>query len=778
MKSYNRDISYLLLVAIVLICLNNCSSGDSPGDRGDKSAPTIVMTSPLPQGEISQSITLTWTVSDENPARVQVLLSDNGGATYTTTLFDDRYSDSEMSYVFDSTQFNNGSNYKLKILAKDIPNNQSSVESSIFSINNGITPIEQFSLSLVPTTIPSNLNVRSVLNIQWTGSGLSGATLDIEYSLDNINYPASQQIVKNLLLTNSSGGSYAWNTVGLNFPQVNLRLTARKLNGTTKEVTSAFFIIDNTPPTLPSDTNLTFSYSNSSLKVSCNAAIDNIQLVPNYYLINSDTNNISTLNEIHTNNPTSVKLTTPCDNSIPINLGGDPQNLHRYWNIVVSDNAGNEQIYTASKIRGSLYTSFGQTGELIITDNAANTSPTIADAIIGDAFDNIIVVGRVGANLALWKFDHFGDPVLSFGTSGKIEYPNPYDAADTPIARAIQIDERASYGPNNYRILVCGRWKGPSGSNEMMFRAFNADGSPDSSFNNTGYNSITRGLNSSCNGLFVDADSGNIYSTGEGQINFTSSIDILLAKLTQAGVRDSGFSGGGLISIDGPIASVNTIDRGFGVTLDANADVILTGMTESAAASYMVLAKFNSSGNPVSFASTGKNTIASVLPKSFGKSILIDSGNNIIVSGLAAPNSQNFPNYVAFGVWHYQEDGTPMSAANLVSGFLKVEIEFEIIDPYFPLDDISQSFMAISKDANDNLIFAGNMGNSSFYNSKIWRINAINNTKDSAFLFNQLYTPSVNNISRAVYINPISGITYSAGYVENNPINLQILAIQ
>jgi len=451
-------------------------------------------------------------------------------------------------------------------------------------------------------------------------------------------------------------------------------------------------------------------------------------------------------------------------------------NYNRYWNVIAYDQAESSIVYSSDKVRGYFYNNFAQAGQLIVDDAANNTSTVIADAITTDPSNNIIVAGIKNGIATIWRYNSQGTPDSIFGAAG-IQLNNPNAANDTPVIRSIFLDTAINNDPNNYRILVCGQWIGPSGGSEMMIQALNVNGQLDGGFNG-GTSSFTLGINASCNDLIVDTNS-NVYIAGESQTSTGASMDVVVLKYTKMGILDNTFAGAGSIVMDGLITP-DTIDRGHGITLDASNNIFITGMTETSASTFMFIAKFDSNGSPIIFNATGNSVLISELDKSMGDDIRVDSQNNIIVSGFASSKPITASFYVPIGVWRYNADGSPDSTNDRVSGFMSLlhSNSKDSFQSHFPSDDVNISYLSMSMDSQDNIVVAGNAiyTISTQVKPALWRLNASGQI-DSNWIFDKYYDNTTNTSSRAVHINSQNDIIYSAGWIENLPVNMYIMAL-
>lgn len=776
---------YIIVLAVYLCACNS----DNLEDKGDNTKPNLVLVSPLPTGTISGAVDIKWQAFDDNPAFIDIDISQNNQAY--NNIYHEIFQPGDGSFSFDSTAYPNGA-YKIRLKATDIPNNTTILESS-FSIDNSVS-VPLFDLNIGLGTEPTSHFTGGIHTIRWEGTGLSGALLDIDYSVDDTNYPPENNIVKDLALSENMG-SYQWDTSSLNLPQVVIRLTARKASDT-RTAKTGYFAIDNTSPTLPTAAGLYFDEiatdpsGGKHILLAWNPALDNslawttTQGQPGlvYKVYSSDIDNITSYSEILANNPTEQLFSPyPYRQSFPevqyFDLGTDTTLYNKYWNVVAFDQSTNAIAYTPVHGIGSFVSNFATNGQLMLSDSAgANLS---AEEIITDNNNNIVVAGHNNGVLTVWKFDATATN-NTFGSTGK-QFPNPHDNADTPITRSIALDYAVTSATSQYRIYLCGQWVGPSANNEMMILAFDENGEPDLGFNGVGYASYPMGVYASCNDIVTDG-LGSVYVAGEGQASATSTVDALLLKYDRNGKLDSTFSGDGQIILDA-LDTVSGTDIAHGVTIDKNNNVLVTGTTDaldSNLRTLMFVARYDISGNAVNFSSTGKEIFLSIFRQGNGDEIAVDPNGNILVLGASYNDYDTATTrYFSVGLWRYDANGNPNSSNPATAeGFLTL-YPGNFSDAY-PNNNLDLEYFSMAMDDAGNIAVATN----SFFtltqvDPYIWYIDA-NGFIPSNWTFNIAYSGFFNDVSavsKAIHINPQTGMIYSAGY-RGSPAQLHIMAIR
>lgn len=127
--------------------------------------------------------------------------------------------------------------------------------------------------------------------------------------------------------------------------------------------------------------------------------------------------------------------------------------------------------------------------------------------------------------------------------------------------------------PGDGKIFAAGVILGQSGgpASSMVVARFNATGTPDSSFDGDGWVEPFKGSSAQASSpydLFALAD-GSTYVVGQGD----ESASLAIARMTDAGARDTGFNGSGLLTDYAP----GTYAWWDGVNVQQNGAVVVTG---------------------------------------------------------------------------------------------------------------------------------------------------------------------------------------------------------
>ena len=292
--------------------------------------------------------------------------------------------------------------------------------------------------------------------------------------------------------------------------------------------------------------------------------------------------------------------------------GGDG---HDSGNAIFVDGSGN--IYIAGQSLGSgsndadmviwKYTSagvldgtFGNGG--IVTNNSA------AGGDYNDCASSIYVDGSGNVFVAGWSARVVGDQemtVWKYTSAGVLS--GTFGGGDGIFTNGSAAGSAGNdYGKSlavdaSGNIYVCGHSVNSSGNYDMVIWKLTSAGVLDASFGGgdgivTHHNAA--GGNSSDQSACIKLDStGNIYVIGQSQ-NSSGNADLVIWKYTAAGVLDSTFGNGGVIVKDG-IAGGNGNDAGMSLALASDGKIVATGWSLDASGdSCMVVLRFNADGTP------------------------------------------------------------------------------------------------------------------------------------------------------------------------------------
>ena len=359
------------------------------------------------------------------------------------------------------------------------------------------------------------------------------------------------------------------------------------------------------------------------------------------------------------------------------------------------DSSGN--IFIAGRTSGSVGESNGGRSDLFIAKYLSSNSKL--DPSFGN--NGVLQLGRTTIGDKSLGHDELYDFYID--SSGKM-----YLLVSTTSEIG---DTKSGFSPSNFDVAVI---------------KLNADGTPDTSFSSDGFfqfgSANTPGSSASierARDFEVDA-SGNIYIVADTTSDFEEtnggSKDVLVLKLTSAGVPDNTFAGNGIFHFGDATLGANADgdDEPFGIAIDGSGNVYVTGYTDgnldetNAGSDDIFVIKLTSAGALDStFAGNGILQLgATTFPSATGRdrttSIIVNSSQEVFVSG---------ETYSSLGESNDgQNDAFVMkldSSGALDTSFATNGI-FQLGNTSVPGDANSyDAFNDLSFDASNNIIVAG-----------------------------------------------------------------------
>src|ERR1700722_202941 len=200
----------------------------------------------------------------------------------------------------------------------------------------------------------------------------------------------------------------------------------------------------------------------------------------------------------------------------------------------------------------------------------------------------------------------------------------PGSTQDAGLAIKVQSDGK----------ILLGGYVSPAGPPILAVLRLNADGSPDTGFGVNGYATVDPfGTGAEVTSIAVQTD-GKIVAAGF-TFNADSSLFLfVIARFTTAGVLDSGFGTGGIVSFDFGKGGGN---EAYQVALQSDSKIIVVGSANNAdfSAIYLAVARLTTAGVLDStFATGGLYSVNSPDGScSGGSSVAIDASGNIVAGG-------------------------------------------------------------------------------------------------------------------------------------------------
>ena len=281
---------------------------------------------------------------------------------------------------------------------------------------------------------------------------------------------------------------------------------------------------------------------------------------------------------------------------------------------------------------GTPDTTFGSVGR-VTTDFTGGSGMERARAVAIQPDGKLVVAGEASpgftANLAaLARYNTDGSLDTTFGGDGKVLEEAPLGRA---FAVAIQPDGK---------IVIAGDFPvdNPNDHGDVMVARFNADGSPDLGFGNTGSRvfDVNAGTNAARN-LVIQPD-GSIVVAGDPIGNNTGD-ETAVARLDASGNLDGSFGSGGKLVI-------STARLGRGLALQSDGKLLLAGGTSTYPSSFALM-RLNADGSvDASFGNAGVVTTsitnATVGAGDVATSVALRPDGRIYVAGIAGSINQDF----------------------------------------------------------------------------------------------------------------------------------------
>lgn len=238
-----------------------------------------------------------------------------------------------------------------------------------------------------------------------------------------------------------------------------------------------------------------------------------------------------------------------------------------------------------------------------------------------------------------------GDPDPTFGTGGFQLAGVTTVSFELPTKPVVQPDGK---------ILLCSvlNSAGPSGSDFFVMR-FNADGSLDNSFNFDGKLTVDfDSRNDACNAIALQAD-GKIVVVGSSA-DALFNTDFAAARLGTDGTLDPSFGAGtGKTLVPFDLGDTNR-DLAGAIAMQADGKMVIAGIIDTAANGddFGVVRLLPDGTRDTTFNSTGRVDIGFDFAASTNKldqadAVAIDDAGNILVSGIAQTDGQEFDMAVA-----------------------------------------------------------------------------------------------------------------------------------
>ncbi len=247
--------------------------------------------------------------------------------------------------------------------------------------------------------------------------------------------------------------------------------------------------------------------------------------------------------------------------------------------------AGGSDFIARYNANGGPDTGFGTGGSV---DTAVGGASMHAKAVAVRPGGKLLVGGMVFSNgswnFAVARFDSDGSPDTGFGTNG---------GAAVPISSGYDETTSMAVAPDG-KIVLAGFTEPAAGATNIALARYNADGTPDTSFDTDGMliTTLPSG-NSSANDVIVQPD-GKIVVAGVGV--GTAFRDMTLIRYNANGSLDTGFDADGVVQTD----FAGSTDAANALTLQEDGKIVAAGVANTAPGNGdedFALARYNPDGS-------------------------------------------------------------------------------------------------------------------------------------------------------------------------------------
>lgn len=319
----------------------------------------------------------------------------------------------------------------------------------------------------------------------------------------------------------------------------------------------------------------------------------------------------------------------------------------------IADELGFNQVFAVARYdaNGALDPSFGTGGTLELPFSPGSLRVDVAI----DGSGNIILAGTTIVDAALSNSDFILmrltpggslDPAFGAGGLATTDFFSQWDEGNSV---AIQNDGRIVVAGTARRGLP-GQWIGIA---DFAIARFNADGTPDTSFDVDGKTTVDfYGFDDLGNGLAIQGD-GRIVVAGSASHDF-GVMDFGVVRFDANGALDASFDADGLVTTD-----IGMWDDGTAVAIQADGNIVVVGGTVVPFGHYyeFALARYDTSGalDP-GFGAGGKVVTDFILGSDYATDVLIQGDGRIVAAGWAS-DPADVELLIDFGLARYDTNG-------------------------------------------------------------------------------------------------------------------------
>ncbi len=279
-------------------------------------------------------------------------------------------------------------------------------------------------------------------------------------------------------------------------------------------------------------------------------------------------------------------------------------------------------------------------------DGAYVMSLVVSDGTVDSTADTVTIMATTTGPAA-------GVLDTTFGGMGYVVHSNAAGGIFNDWGNGVAVDSSG-------RIVAAGYSTAPGGDYDMAIWRYNAAGTLDTSFNNTGYatHNNAAGGNGGDYGKAMTLDSsGRIVVAGYSNRG-SSNYDMVVWRYNTDGTLDTAFGGTGYVAHNNAAGGSGN-DMGNAVSIDSSGKIVVAGQSVSASGGWdMVVWRYNTDGTlDDTFNGTGyaaHNNAAGGNSADYGNAVAIDASGKIVVAGYSLNAAGNFD----MVVWRYNTDGT------------------------------------------------------------------------------------------------------------------------
>ena len=260
--------------------------------------------------------------------------------------------------------------------------------------------------------------------------------------------------------------------------------------------------------------------------------------------------------------------------------------------IIAAGNSNNNFALVRYNVNGSLDASFD--GDGIVNTPLPGSSVIYSIAVLSNGkilAGGASYPGPTSGDFTLARYNANGTPDLSFDGDGIVTTNIVNTSSDILYSLAIQPDGK---------IVAAG-----SSNSDFALVRYNADGTPDNTFNGNGRVTIDFGLNEIAYSVAMQADGRLVVAGVSNSLDASSIFHTAVARVLANGLPDNSFD------LDGKLTTaVGNSDQYYSVLVQQDAKIVASGTTYSNGSSDFLVVRYNGDGSlDNSFDADGKLTI-------------------------------------------------------------------------------------------------------------------------------------------------------------------------